>query len=118
MSRFSSHHYLSDRSTHSWDDDIVKEKFEDSTVLFTKFSQNVPLTVHLFHKILAQLLSSIIKGGGLDKVYIHPDSPEAVLPLHDDNTDEFICLAWIKYRAIQNIIEFRAKLVTGLWQNG
>lgn len=104
------HHHLSDRTTCHWDEEKVEELFEDATILYAQFSSHVPMTIHLFHKVLAHILSSIVKEGRQHDVYMDPDSPEAVLPLHDDDTDEFLCSVWIKYRAIQNIIEFKAKV--------
>ena len=105
------HHNMSDRVTYLWDDEKIETMFYDSTTLYTQFSLHVPLTVHLFHKVLAQLLSSVLREGANHEVFIHPDLPEAVLPLYEDNSDEFICYTWIKYKAIQNLIEFKAKLV-------
>lgn len=103
------HHNMSDRTTYNWDEDKIELMFTDTTILYTQFSSHVPLTVHLFHKVVSQFLSCILRDGFHREVFIHPDSPEAVLPLYDDNTDEFVCDTWIRYRPIQNIIEFRAK---------
>lgn len=85
--------------------------FEEATVLYTQFSVHVPMTIHLFHKILAYILKSVLKeGGAQSECFVNPDSPEVVLPLHDDNnSDEFVCLVLVRYLAVQNIVEFRAK---------
>jgi hypothetical protein len=77
-------------------------------VLYAQFSSNVPMTIHLFHKIIADLLKSVLKDDSRCKCYLDPDSPQVVLPLHDDN-DDFISNVLIKYHFIQNIIEFQAK---------
>ena len=102
------HYQLSERSSYEWNDDNVEQMFKDATILYAQFSMHVPMTIHLFHKIIAYILKSVLKEGSQPECYLNPDLPEVVLPLHDDS-DDYICLVLVKYHAAQNIIEFKAK---------
>ena len=103
------HYHLSDRPVYEWDEEKVEEIFKEATTLYAQFSNNVPMTIHLFHKILAHILQSVLKIGAQADCFINPDFPEVVLPLHDDDTNEDLGLVLVRYLAVQNIIEFKSK---------
>lgn len=103
------HYHLSDRPVYEWDEEKVEEIFKEATTLYAQFSNNVPMTIHLFHKILAHILQSVLKIGAQADCFVNPDFPEVVLPLHDDDTNEDLGLVLVRYLAVQNIIEFKSK---------
>ena len=101
---------LSDYVTHQWEEEELEETFEDATVLYAEFSQTVPMTIHLFHKVVAYVLERVYKEGQpRSECYFNPYYPDVVLPFYDVNSGEYMGTVWMKYHAIQNIIEFKAK---------
>ena len=99
----------SDHSPYQWDQEHISEMFKDSVTIYAQFSINLPTTIHLFHKVIAQMLHSIMKKGTQQHVcFVAQHVPEAVLPLYDDDQEEFLCEVWVRYRAVQNIMEFQA----------
>ena len=102
-------HDTSGHSPYQWDQDHISTMFQDSVTIFAHFSVNLPTTVHLFHRVIAQMLRSIAKRSTQQHIcFVAQHVPEAVLSLYDDDEEDLVCEVWLKYRAVQNIIEFQA----------
>ena len=100
---------MSDRPPYQWDKQYISMMFQDSVTIYAQFSDNLPTTIHLFHRVIAQLLRSIINNGLQQcTCFVTQKIPEAVLPLYDNDQQEFLCEVWVRYRAVQNIMEFQA----------
>ena len=100
----------SDNAYYNWDPDLEAQFNDCPVVLYTQL--HIPATEHFYHRLIASLLSDAVKSSQQQKpCYIKLGCEAAILPLQSEDRDSPNTLSQVllKYHAVQNIIEFRAR---------